>query len=148
MLGTSDSTDEGPDPKRLERNSNHFCSLFFVEHSLIYFLKCHAAYQDFFLLFVWSLMYSLCSRRFKVICRKEGARDRDTTTPILSCAHYFQASATHRLLMYHWYVPYMLRKRMIEIFLCEIQPQLIDQRQCKNKSCDFDAKMIMRIVFH
>ena len=90
MLGTSDSTDEGPDPKRMERNANHFCSIFFVEHSLTYFLKCNAAYQNFFLLFIWSLMYSLCSRRLKVICRKEGAHNRDTCTPILSCAHYFQ----------------------------------------------------------
>ena len=33
-----------------------FCSLFFVEHSLTYFTKCHAAYQNFFFpLFAWSL---------------------------------------------------------------------------------------------
>ena len=33
-----------------------FCSLFFVEHSLTYFTKCHAAYQKFFFpLFAWSL---------------------------------------------------------------------------------------------
>ena len=45
------STDEGPGLKRLERNSKHkmaICSLFFVEHSLTYFTKCHAAYQNFF----------------------------------------------------------------------------------------------------
>ena len=35
------SSDEGPSPKLLEGNPNHkthFCLLFFVEHSLSYFL--------------------------------------------------------------------------------------------------------------
>ena len=105
-----------------------FCWTFPFQYLLS---KVQCSLSEFFLLFIWSLMYSLCSRRLEVICRKEGTRDRDTPTPILSCAHYFQAPATHRLLMYHWYVPYMLRKRMIEIFLCEIQPQQICQRQHK-----------------
>ena len=39
---TCNSTDEGQGPKRLEGNPNHkthFCLLFFVEHSLTYFLS-------------------------------------------------------------------------------------------------------------
>ena len=48
------STNEGAGPKRLEKISTpdtplfvHYFS-FFVEHSLTYFLKCHAVYRNFF----------------------------------------------------------------------------------------------------
>ena len=42
--------------RKTQTKTRHFCSLFlfsFVEHSLSYFLKCHAVYRNF-LLFVWS----------------------------------------------------------------------------------------------
>ena len=48
-----------------EPSTRHFCSsLFFIEYSLAYFLKCHAAYWHFFPVFyVHSIPYCLCAAK-------------------------------------------------------------------------------------
>ena len=56
FLRTWNSTDEGSGPNCLEKNSNYNTALLFIitlifkfiENSLTHFLKCHAAYRNFF----------------------------------------------------------------------------------------------------
>ena len=51
-----------------QNTTRHFCSLFFVEHSLTYLVNCHAAYRNFFPLFVRKQEAWSCQLRDLKLC--------------------------------------------------------------------------------